>query len=396
MTPSSQPLDLHVVILNNYIRQHHVIVYRALARRVRKLSILLSTPMEPDRNWESNWEDLDVQVQKNWMFTANWKHSHGFNEPNFIHVPIDTIPKLRQLNPDIIFSYELGLRTLFSSVYRRFARSCPLIMVGNMSDWIERERGWARNRLRRILKSSVDYFTYNGPSCKRYLESLNIHPERMFFVPYCYDPEKSFQDEKTFCDDGIRRLVYCGALSNRKGVLPFLHALRSEMETSTIPKVRLDICGTGPQENELRQLASDKLDLIFHGNCGPDQIKSAYSQADICVFPSLADEWGLVPVEAMASGLPVLGSQLAQSVEVLCRDNETGWSYDPRIESSMRDAIRSALQTSTSDLERMSRLARESVSTISPEASATQFLNVIKSTKRTYLNSNQLVSEAAH
>jgi len=73
-------IDAHVVILNNYIRKHHVDSYRELAKRVRKLTVLLSTPMEPDRDWDPQWDDLDVRVQKNWMFTTSWKHSAGFKE----------------------------------------------------------------------------------------------------------------------------------------------------------------------------------------------------------------------------------------------------------------------------------------------------------------------------
>lgn len=64
-------LDVHVVILNNYLRKHHVASYRALAKRVRKLTVLLSVPMESDRAWDADWEDLDVHVQRNWMFDAD-------------------------------------------------------------------------------------------------------------------------------------------------------------------------------------------------------------------------------------------------------------------------------------------------------------------------------------
>ena len=87
-------IDAHVVILNNYIRKHHVDSYRELAKRVRKLTVLLSTPMEPDREWDTQLSDLDVRVQKNLMFTTSWKHSTGFREPNYIHIPVDTMSQL--------------------------------------------------------------------------------------------------------------------------------------------------------------------------------------------------------------------------------------------------------------------------------------------------------------
>ncbi|MFT5303285.1 MAG: hypothetical protein ACI814_004104 [Mariniblastus sp.] len=64
-------LDVHVVILNNYLRKHHVASYRALAKRVRKLTVLHSVPMESDRAWDADWKDLDVHVQRNWMVDAD-------------------------------------------------------------------------------------------------------------------------------------------------------------------------------------------------------------------------------------------------------------------------------------------------------------------------------------
>jgi len=77
-------LDAHVVILNNYLRVHHAISYVELAKRVRKLTVLLSVPMEPNKDWDAQWMGLDVRMQKNWMFTKKWKHSKGFTEDNYI------------------------------------------------------------------------------------------------------------------------------------------------------------------------------------------------------------------------------------------------------------------------------------------------------------------------
>ena len=170
---SSDLIDAHVVILNNYLRRHHVVAYKEIARRVRKLTVLLSVDMEPDRQWEAQWDGLDVIVQKSKMFTAKWRHSSGFSEDNFIHVPIDTRKQLKALKPDVILSYEMGMRTLLCSFYRMFRRDCRLVMVGNMSERIERERGIFRRALRKAILRGVDFFSYNGPSCKRYLKKYN-------------------------------------------------------------------------------------------------------------------------------------------------------------------------------------------------------------------------------
>ena len=374
-------LDAHVVILNNYIRKHHVDSYRELAKRVRKLTVLLSTPMEPDRDWDAQWSDLDVRVQKNLMFTTSWKHSSGFREPNFIHIPVDTTSQLKRLKPDIVFSYEMGMRTLLSSWFRRFHPSVPLVMVGNMSEFIERERGVFRRMLRRMIRRGVDFFTYNGPSCKRYLESLAISEEKMFHLPYCIDTDSVYDGPRGVENDyenAPTRLLYCGALSQRKGILEFVEALNRWCQLHPDRQIRIEIAGTGSLESDILKHHSSNLEIVMLGNCDSLRLKNAYQDADICVFPSFADEWGLVPIEAMASGLPVLGSVFAQSVETVVEEGVNGWVFKPDDADSMFDGIDRALGCDQQKLLEMGRDAREAVADISAETTADKFSEIVE------------------
>ncbi len=387
--------DAHVVILINYVRRHHVIAYKELAKRVKRLTILVSTPMESDRSWTAEWDELDVRIQRNWMFTSKWKHPFGFEEPNFIHIPIDTPSQLKKLKPDIVFSYEFGMRTLFSAWYRRWNRNVPLVMVGNMSDHIERARGIGRRLLRRLLRANIDYFTYNGPSCKRYLQRVGIAEDRLFHVPYCFDRDKSYAGDKQFSTDGNKRLVYCGAISQRKGILQFAEAMKNWSKKYPDQDVHLSICGAGPLKDQVAACQINKFQINFLGNCDPDRLKSAYRGADICVFPTLADEWGLVPVEAMASGLPVLGSRYAQSVEDLLLEGQNGWSFAPKDRLETEAAIDGALRTGMAELQAMSRFARKSVEMITPERTANKFFKVIESVTKSPVQHNNSVATPA-
>lgn len=376
---TSLKLDAHVVLLNNYVRPHHVAAYTELAKRVRALTVLLSVPMEPDRSWQPQWDGLDVRVQKNWMFTTRWKHSSGFAEPNFIHVPIDTTQQLKKLKADIVFSYEMGMRTLLSCWYRRFHPEVPLVMVGNMSEHVENERGLGRRLLRRSICRGADYFTYNGPSCKRYLESLSLAPDRLFEVPYCIDSSVVFDGSREATTTDHRKLLYCGSLSERKGILQFTQMMRQWCDSNPQRTVTLSIAGDGPLKDSIAELAGGSFEISFLGHCDSSDLKKAYHDNDIAVFPSLADEWGLVPIEAMKSGLPVLGSFFAQSVEACCQEDKNGWSFDPTNENDLRSAINRAMACSSEQLHEMGAFARESVAHVTPERSADCFCQVIES-----------------
>jgi len=377
----SDVIDVHVVLLTNYLRRHHVAAYQEIQKRVRKLTVLLSVPMEPDRNWEAEWGGLDVVMQKNRMFTANWKHSSGFSENNYIHVPTDTTSQLKRLKPDVILSYEMGMRTLLCSTYRLFRSNCRLVMVGNMSEHIEAERGPIRRTIRNIIKRGCDFFTYNGPSCRRYLKSLKISDEKLHHFPYCIDDDTAYRGPRRTPDPTVRKMVYCGSLSSRKGILQFCTAARNWCAENTDQTIELSIAGTGELREEISNLSNANFKVIFLGNCDLAGLRSAYENADMCVFPSLADEWGLVPIEAMASGLPVLGSYYAQSVEAYVREGETGWVFRPDEVSQIEAAIDRAMQIGPEQLLRMGETAREDVTEISGATSAENICQLIEKIK---------------
>lgn len=369
--------DGHVVIINNYLRSHHVKVYEALARRVKQLTVLLSTPMEPNRSWSPEWGDLTVVLQKNITIHQWWRHSTGFKELTYVHFPIDTISQLKRLKPDIVFSAELGLRTLLSGYFGWRNRQVPIVAIGNMSDWIERERGWARRTTRQILKRFVRYCTYNGPSCLKYLRSIGYRDEQLFFLPYFFDEGKVDLQPRPKRAEDIRRLVISGRLTLAKGIRFLCEQLKNWCQNYPQRAVELIVCGEGPDRGEFDRLAgSCKVD--FRGHCSDEQLRKAYRDADIMVFPSLADEWGLAPIEAWKSGLPVVGSQYAQSIETLGREGENGWYCFPDRGPELYAALDRALNASAHELEQMESRCRATVAGISADRSAAHFGDVIR------------------
>lgn len=372
-------LDLHVVILINYVRKHHVVSYQELAKRVRKLTILLSTPMEPGRDWDPEWCNLDVRVQKNWMLTTNWKHSAGFQEKNFIHVPVDTVKQLRQLKPDIVFSYEMGMRTMFSGWFRMFHRNVPLVMVGNMSQNIEQERGLLRRTFRAMVRRLADHFTYNGPSCKRYLQSLGIADEKMFHVPYCVDDDVVYTGPRVLAPkDRARRLFYSGSICERKGLLQFMDSLIRWCKANPSKQIDFQFAGAGPLEEQLSTMAMENLKMTFFGNLDPAGLAAANEQADICIMPTFADEWALTPIEGLASGIPVIGSFYAQSVEAVVKEGVNGWIFTPDDTPAMDNAIDKALACDADALFAMAADCRKSVAHISGAETAERFCDVVR------------------
>ncbi|MEA2265445.1 MAG: glycogen synthase [Solirubrobacteraceae bacterium] len=125
------------------------------------------------------------------------------------------------------------------------------------------------------------------------------------------------------------RLLYVGRIDPRKGIATLLEALARLPRAAT-----LSVVGGGEAAHlgELRRLAAglgltDRVD--FAGRRDRGELPSTYAAADAVIFPVLWDEpWGLVPLEAMACGCPVVATGTGGSAEYL-RDGENCLLFTP-------------------------------------------------------------------
>jgi glycosyltransferase involved in cell wall biosynthesis len=119
-------------------------------------------------------------------------------------------------------------------------------------------------------------------------------------------------------DEAFRwRLLYVGRIDPRKGIDTVVRALASCPQSAT-----LDVVGRGDDRHldELRELAAS-LSLgqrVRFRSMPRAELAEVMHAADALVFPSVWDEpFGLVPLEAMSSGLPVLGTPVGGAAEFL-------------------------------------------------------------------------------
>ncbi|HZI94562.1 MAG TPA: glycosyltransferase family 4 protein [Patescibacteria group bacterium] len=114
------------------------------------------------------------------------------------------------------------------------------------------------------------------------------------------------------------RLLYVGLLIPRKGLRTLIDALPLLKRAGH--SFSLTIAGSGPDRAELqaRAAAADVGDLVeFLGRVDDKDLPGLYRSADVFVFPSVKEGFGLVLVEAMACGLPVVASSAPPIPEVV-------------------------------------------------------------------------------
>jgi len=301
-----------------------------------------------------------------------------------MHFPYDTIPQLMRFRPDVIFTGEMGFRTLQASLYHRLFPESALVIWAKVTDATESGRGRLRHWLRASLLNTTNAVVVNGENGANYISRYGFPRERVFPVPATTEIQPFLALPVTRVPEVRHRLVYSGMLTERKNLLALLTQLSVWTKRNPSRTVDFDLLGDGPLRGQIATFKGPpNLRIRLLGSVTYDQLPKVYSEGGILAFPTLADEWGMVVTEAMASGVPVLGSRYSQAVEELVKDGQNGWTFCPDDPEDFYGALDRALQTPDHELNQMAVLARAAVSGITPASVAERLLRVFEYARST-------------
>jgi glycosyltransferase involved in cell wall biosynthesis len=366
-------------LLTNFIAPYRVPLFRLLAREFAAFKIFVSTPMEPNLAWRPDWGDLDVEVLSTLTLHRTARHPHGFSGPLFVHLPYSALFRLWRFRPDVVISGQLGLASALAAVYCALRRGTGLALWLTLSEVSELGRGRIRRLLRRWLLARADAVMVNGESGARYARSFGTPDAKIVRVYQAVDVA-AFSEAGNREREAGQRLLFVGSGEPRKGMRPFLDHLARWAESHPERSVELWVAGTGAEcLGTAPPVLPDNLLLRWIGRVPYEDMPEIYAEAGILVFPTLADEWGLVVNEALAAGVPVLGSQYSQAVLELVEDARTGWTFRPDRADECLAAIDRALATPPEELASMRSACRERIAALSFIAVAERMLGAIAS-----------------
>lgn len=147
-----------------------------------------------------------------------------------------------------------------------------------------------------------------------------------------FSPDKAASDMRAYLTQGnpdAPLLLYVGRLSPEKNIeqlKPFL---------DSIPKARLAIIGGGPHKSALEKHFQGSA-AFFPGYMRGAELASAFASSDLFVLPSRTETLGLVLLEAMAAGCPVIAAR-AGGIPDIVEDGVTGFLFEEE-----REAIHAA------------------------------------------------------
>jgi len=253
--------------------------------------------------------------------------------------------------PGMIMAKRLGIPTL-ASFHLDLARMAQHYNVGFMTP--------ITDVLTRMVFNWADYALAPSKAVQSYMTDIGVRDVGLWkrgvdpvrFHPHFRSAAMRHQLSDGHPDDVL--LLYVGRLGQEKQV----DQLKALVER--VPGTRLAIVGDGPERASLEaHFAGTR--TKFMGYMQGEPLSQAYASADVFVFPSALETFGLVVVEAMAAGLPVVATRVGGIPDVVA-EGVTGYTFNVGDIDTMTNAVRQMVE-SPQRLRYMGQAAREFAST---------------------------------
>jgi glycosyltransferase involved in cell wall biosynthesis len=257
------------------------------------------------------------------------------------HVPLPTFNFIESLylafkNSDVIY-YVFGfmffdiLVLAFKLILRKkiiISFHAPLILENHFLHNV-----YLKTVLRMTLKYYDRIHTVNREDTA-YFEGIGFK-NKTFYIPngINMDGLLSISIEDKFIHDRLR-FAFAGRFEKQKSI----DLLIKVMPRLKNLKIEFYFAGSGSFQNEIIRSSQDFDFVKYLGFLNFDELNRFYSQVDIFVAPSHQEPFGIVIIEALASGLPVIASKTSGPLDLL-EEGSTGWFINAINEDAIYDKI---------------------------------------------------------
>jgi|LSQX01.3.fsa_nt_gb glycosyltransferase involved in cell wall biosynthesis len=178
------------------------------------------------------------------------------------------------------------------------------------SSYIESKTSGLKGFTKRLFLKRITKAYASGTSQIKLLHNLNFKGEIIKTKGvgiFNIVPQPAFSTRNCVSD-----FIYVGRLSPEKNLKFLIQTF------NTLPNLRLNIIGFGPEEYVLKSIA--KSNVNFYGAIVNSELHKFYQQNDVFILPSLSETWGMVVEEALNNGLPIIVSDKVGCAEEIVNE----------------------------------------------------------------------------
>jgi glycosyltransferase involved in cell wall biosynthesis len=284
----------------------------------------------------SGCEDtFPVQIVGKGKFVQLRQSQTGYNSGFHLLSP-RIVERLLAFKPHVIFINGMTPWTLFVLLLKPISKWRVILIYSGSSPSIDMAQMNLRIFFRRQMAQHIDAAITNSQGGKQYLvDTLRVAQQKVFARPYQIPSRQNLLEPLANLPlkfEALQKPIFLtvGQVVYRKGI-SFLLRSCEILQKQGITNYSLVIGGDGGQREEFESI-SEKLSLtdvvkwvgwVKYGNLG-----TYFEQADVFLFPTLEDIWGMVALESMLFGKPVLCSKWAGAKELI-EEGRNGFIFDP-------------------------------------------------------------------
>lgn len=269
---------------------------------------------------------------------------------NFTYLSPGIIIHLFRFKPQVIFASSFGVWTILALLLKPLLRWRVIIAYEGSSPGVDYRNSASRLLIRRLMVGMADACITNSRAGSDYLSAiLKADKDRVFVQPYEIPDEHTLPSSPEGKTAQLVELqhpvfLFVGHVIPRKGLSILLKACVT-LKDRGYERFTIQVVGDGTQQQELAAFCQEhhlEDRVQWAGRVAYDQIGTYFDRADVFVFPTLEDTWGVVTLEAMLLGKPILCSTGAGTAELVV-PGENGYVFAPDDPDRLADLMQKFL-----------------------------------------------------
>lgn len=323
------------------------------------LSAGLQTRFHPELSKEDVYgpavRSIAFELRRRYSRAAGWQAVMARN----IWFQRAALSKLSQIpaseSPPVLMSYSYAAAELFAFARRRGWRTvlgqidpgpAEEDIVSELheaspslgSSWARApEAYWSQWRLECAL---ADRIVVNSAWSRTALQNIGIPQDKIRVVPLAYEPSQGSGNfnrryPSSFNSARPLRVLFLGQINLRKGILPLLDAVR------LLSHEPIEFAFVGPIQISIPEDLRNSHQVSWHGPASRPATSQFYRDADVFLFPTFSDGFGLTQLEAQSWKLPVITTRFCGEV---IEHGKNGWILQKITPQAIAESLRECLQ----------------------------------------------------
>lgn len=280
---------------------------------------------------------LDVEVVGSLRNIPLAKNSQSY-DATFSYLSPEIIKHLWDFKPNLVFSSSFGIWTLLALLFKFIGRWQVIIAYEGSSPGVDYLNSPLRLSLRKIMVKFADGYISNSERGRKYLiDVLRADRELVRVQPYEVPSAKSLIERNSDSSENLSItrsqepvFLFVGHLISRKGIKTLLEACHI-LHQQGYSNYTVQIIGSGEEQQKLQKYCVEQdiaARVRWLGRIEYSEIDFYFRNADVFVFPTYEETWGVVLLEAMLFGKAVISSTGAGTSELVV-ENENGYLFEP-------------------------------------------------------------------